>query len=276
MTGATAVDAFTLLNRGELSAAIEAAGRELATAPLDPGRRLVLAQLVCLERNWTRAEVVIRQTRALDREKEHAALLSLLEALVRAEQEREDFWAGRGLPSFLTEPGAEEKDCLWRVECFRGGKWAELDQANSDSKPANLIATWQNQQFAGLRDVDDLTATVLEAHTPGGKYLWIPFRLIKNISLRPPVRPLDILWAPARLTLRAGLEELYCFLPAIYFPSQTSAAEKIRLGFDSEFDEQSGGNVLIGRGRRLFDLGDQQEVDIFSLGELAIATPGEE
>jgi type VI secretion system protein ImpE len=87
-----------------------------------------------------------------------------------------------------------------------------------------------------------------------GAYYWVPLEDVLALALNPPAYPRDLIWAPARLTLRDG-EEGEVFLPALYPGSHEAADDALKLGRATDWKAEPDGPVL-GVGRKTFLAGD--------------------
>ena len=98
-----------------------------------------------------------------------------------------------------------------------------------------------------------------------GKYGLVPFEAVTELSL-DGVRDLrDLVWMPARLTLKTG-QSGHVFLPVRYPGAAADADAAIKLARKTEWDD--GGDLgNRGRGQRVFDAGDA-EIAILELRRL--------
>lgn len=248
-----------LFNEGKLQEAIKAGNQAAANNPRDLSIRLVLAQLVCFNGDWVRVEKITNQLRNLDSEQEHAPLIGLIDHLSIAELQRKSVWTEGLVPEFSQAPDEVTQKLLWAWNCRRGGEKESFRESvdwvleNANSMTINL----DEQSHEGLRDLDDMTCTILEAFSIQGIYFWIPIPNIKTIEIRKPTRPIDHLWSRARITL-ADDTDLGVYLPGLYFHSFDEGVEdSIRLGRETRWVEGPDG-FEIGQGRRIFAAGDAE------------------
>jgi type VI secretion system protein ImpE len=101
-----------------------------------------------------------------------------------------------------------------------------LREANENA--THLKGQFNDKEFDGLRDADDLFGPVLEAFSQG-RYFWVPLEQLASVAMNPPKYPRDLLWAPARLMLKDGATG-DVLLPALYPGSHEHADDQIRLG----------------------------------------------
>ena len=263
-------DLVELFNDGRLAEAIEA-GKQLVTrSPMDLAGRLVLAQLTCYTGEWERVEQILQQVRKLDRDGEHLLLVSTISQLATAEQVRADVWTRGAVPGFLGEPGELEKKALWAASCYREDAADRLREAldyidQHRQRPRVLL---DGEEYSDLRDVDDLTANFFEAHSASGEYYWVPFSSIRKIDVSRPRRPMDFCWAPARLTFENHPEMMF-YLPGLYPGSYHSESPLLQLGRESHFETDDNG-VTRGRGRRIFQMGNDFEGELFEFADMTL------
>jgi len=106
-----------------------------------------------------------------------------------------------------------------------------------------------DKPFQTLRDCDDLFGPVLEvmAH---GDYYWLPLQQVESLMMNAPKYPRDLLWLPAKLSLRDGPAG-DVFLPALYPGSHQHADNQIKLGRQTDWQGGDAGPVR-GIGFRMF------------------------
>ena len=252
-----------LFNQGKLTEAIEHANAEVTKNPRDLPLRLVLVQLVCFTGNWERVEKVAQQLKVLDSQQEHIALTGMIDNLSIGELQRAAVWQDGMVPEFLETPDDVTNKLLWALTCLRGGQ-PEKFQKSLDEVLENaprVTLKLNGQQHIGFRDLDDVTATVFEAFTMQGNYIWLPHHMVKTIDVAKPTRLVDHLWNKARLTLHDGTN-LALFLPGIYFNSTDDASsDSLKLGQQTLWPETDKVELSsMGRGRRIFGAGDDEFV----------------
>lgn len=244
-----------LYRAGKLTRAIEVQNAEVRAHPTDPAARSFLIDLLCFEGNWERAD---QQLDVLGKQDPRSHVgIALARQLVRAAQWRQQFFHEGRLPEFVQPPSARVQLHLRASVLIREGKPAEgaelLGQAEA-SRP-KLRGTADGGTFEDFRDMDDLTASVIEVLTSTGKYYWIPFERVRSIELKKPLHARDVLWRRATVVVADGPEgEVY--LPTLY-PLETPAEdEALRLGRATDWIDVSGEPVR-GRGQRMFLVGDE-------------------
>jgi type VI secretion system protein ImpE len=240
---------------GRLSDAVTAATEQVKDKPGDLSARWVLCEMLCF-------------TGELDRIDKHLDLISnqfpktvpttaLFRQLIRAETARQQVFSEGRVPEFLAEPSPDLQLRLAALVKFREGAMAEAaDLIGRAERHASAAGgECDGRRFTEFRDLDDLTATVLEVLTSTGKYYWIPLGSVREVEFRKPTRARDFLWRQARLVVEGGPDgEVY--LPALYPGSHASSNDALRLGRATDWTEGEGGAVR-GAGQRMFLVGEE-------------------
>jgi type VI secretion system protein ImpE len=264
------MNAKELYQTGQLVEAIAAAGEEVKQRPTDLGCRALLCELLCFAGNLDRADL---QLDAMGHQAPEAAMVvSLFRQLVRAEQARRQFFEEGRLPDFLTEPPEHLKRRLEASIRIREGKPAEaaslLDEAERLRPPVSGVC--DGTRFEEIRDLDDMIGSVFEALTSTGKYYWIPAETIDVIEFRPPGRPRDLLWRPARMVVRGGPDG-EVFLPTLYAGTYAETDDRIRLGRYTDW-RGGDGQPTRGVGLRMLLVGEDART-ILELKQIAFDSP---
>lgn len=249
-----------LVELGQLREAIEAALSAVETDPTDFQSRTRLADLYCIAGQWHEAD---RHLETLAGNPAAAsAAAPLVRQLIRAELARRDCFANGGQPEFLGPPSPHLEYRLQAVAELRGAETAagmkSLDAA-SDAAP-ELPLVVNGKEVTGLRDLDDVTADVLEVHTTTGRYLWIGWDQIVSLELYPPERLHELIWRRATLVatppVDAAQPEATVYVPAIYVQTYLQESDDQRLlGRGTDWLEDSG--PTRGVGQKMLLVGEQ-------------------
>jgi type VI secretion system protein ImpE len=261
------MNAKELFDAGRLTEALAAATEAVKQNPGDVGRRAFLSGLLCFTSNLERAD---SQLDTIGTQDPKAAVgVSLLRQLVRAETARRDFFQQGRLPELLDQPPPHVRLALEASVCLREGKAQEAADllVRADESRPHIVGTCDDQPFDGLRDLDDLTAGVLELLTSNGKYYWIPLERVESIEFSPPQRLQDLLWRSAKVAVQSGPDGVV-HVPALYVDSYADADDALRLGRATDW--RGGGAAPVrGVGQRTFLVGDQDR-PIMGLREIRI------
>lgn len=243
--------AQTHFRNGDLQAALAAISEELRTDPGHLGKRTFLAELLCIQGEFERADRQLEILLSLDQQ----ALLTVgtWRQLIRAAQARHEVFTQGRVPDMVDAPSPRIRTLLDIGLALREGRAAEaaaaadaLEQARA---PCPVVAN--GSAVDDLRDLDDLCAGILEVLSTTGKYYWVDMEQVESLRFQRAERPLDQLWRRARLILRDGTDG-EVFIPAIYPGAEDDAA---RLG--RRTDWQDLGGLVRGQGLRTWLVGDE-------------------
>lgn len=257
-------------NAGNLQRAIDESNQLVANNPRDLKPRIVLAQLICFTGNWDRAAKVVEQLKTLDSSQEQTPLVNFLGAMIAAEVQRSQVWLEGALPEFVESPSEVESKLLWAWNCRRSGEIEQYQEAMQyvmDNAPTCTLQR-ESKKLAGFRDLDDMTATILEAHSIHGAHYWLPIASVEKLDVAQPTRPIDFLWNSVRLTLRNG-QEARMYIPGTYFHTFSQDSDELKLGRTSEWvTDESGAEIALGR--KVF-VADEDEFTLFDFTETEIS-----
>lgn len=258
-------EAKALLDEGNLTAAIEAATREVKTRSADAAARTFLFELLLFAGEWERA---LKQLAAVAGQNAGSELgAQVYRNNIEAMRERERLWTKSHAPHFLSEPPTDVDRHLAAIKELNAGRAAEaqklLDTAAHERTP--LAGRIDGRDFADWRDADDLLAPVLELII-SDKYTWLPFAQIKRIEFAPPRQLRDLVWCPVRIETRQGtIGEM--FVPALYEGSNRHPDDLVKLGRLTDWLSVGEGDAATAAravGLRLF-MADDEEKSIFEV-----------
>jgi len=265
------VSASELFHGGKLKEAIAAALDEVRNHPVDAGRRLLLAELLCFGGEFERADNHLDAVGHND--PKTMPWIVAFRQLIRAAQARQDFFEAGRLPEFLGKPEGAVSLLLAASIRVRDNELSEaaslLNQAEElRPKPSG---TCDGQSFHDFRDLDDQTCCILEVLTTNGSYYWIPIAQIESIEFHEPTRPRDLIWRRTRLIVNEGPDgEVY--VPVLYPGAHAESDDMIRLG--RQTDWRGGDSEPVrGVGQRTFLVGDDAH-SILELKSITFAPAG--
>lgn len=244
-----------LYSAGSLGEAVTSAVEEVKKAPTDIDKRSFLAELLCVAGELERADL---QLDAIAKTTTGASPgLPLMRQLLRAERARTEFHSKGRLPDLLTPPTPAIELALKASIAIREARWndaaALLEQAETAREKTK--GKLNGAAFEDLRDCDDLTAGVLEVLTSTGKYYWVPLANVASMECERPVRPIDLLWRPASLSVRGGPDGRV-FVAMIYASHGLALDDAARLGRRTDWSGGVGEPVR-GVGLRTFLAGEE-------------------
>ena len=264
---ATASECF---ESGNLAAAIEAALAEVKESPSDTGRRGLLAELLCFNGAWERADKQIDTIG--HQEPEAIAALSQIRQLIRAEVSRDEcFGQGKGHRRVIADPAEPLRLHIEALVAIRDGDLAQAAEllAKAEETRQPVTGTSGESRFEDFRDVDDVTASFFEVLATNGSYFWIPIDRVVSIEFHPPKRPRDLLWRKCDMTVRDGPDGEVC-IPTTYPGTRDASDDQLTLGRATDW-VGGDGEPARGRGQRTFLVGDEP-VPIMQLTTLEFDT----
>ncbi len=226
-----------LFREGKLDEAIQMLGADLRGDPGNVKTRTSLFELLCFAGDFDRAE------KQLD---------------ILADQNGDAMMAG------LLYRGAINAERT-RLDMFDTGK---LPAAGS----AKVSGILNEKPFESISDADPRIGAHLELFA-GPDYMWIGFDNIARLSLQPPKRLRDLLWAPAKLVTGSsfkGQDLGEVLLPALAAGSVWNNESTVRLGRVTEwFRDESGTEFPLGAKVLLVD---GEEIPLLEVRTLEITT----
>lgn len=262
--------AHDLFHQGKLAEAVAAVTDEVRQRPTEAARRLLLAEFLCFTGELDRAD---KQLDAIGhQDPKSLAWVQQFRCLIRGEQDRREYFRVGHMPRFIGTPSETERRLMEAAIRVREGTIEEavsiLDQAEADrTRPTGTVG---GKPFDDFRDLDDLTASVLEVITSSGDYYWIPFARIESIEFFKPERPKDLLWRRARLIVADGPDG-EVFVPALYPGADSHSDDAVRMGRTTDWTGGEGAPNR-GIGQRMFLAGDEA-VPIMDLATVAFDNP---
>jgi type VI secretion system protein ImpE len=236
-----------LLRQGKVAEAMAALQIEVRAAPNDPKLRVFLFQMLAVTGQWERA---INQLKVCnDQDPQTLLMAQVCGPALAAENLRTEIFAGKRTPLLLGEPEEWIGTLLQANKHFAEGQFAaaaDLRAKAFDAAPATSGAI-NGQPFEWIADADQRFGPMLEAIVDG-KYYWVPFSRIKQITLDPPSDLRDLVWAPAILTLSAGAQKV-ALLPVRYPGTEKSGDGAALLARQTDWTGQGG--ISVGMGQRV-------------------------
>jgi type VI secretion system protein ImpE len=133
-----------------------------------------------------------------------------------------------------------------------------FDEAEPSSGEIN------GEPFSWIADADSRLGPVLEA-VINGRYYWVPFSRLSQVTMEPPADLRDVVWMPAQLQFENGGESV-ALIPTRYPGSEASGDGLVLLARKTLWEEVAP-EVHHGLGQRLFatDTGDVALMDVRTL-----------
>jgi len=235
------VKAHELFQSGELDQAIASLSDELRTDPTDAQRRTFLFELLGFAGEFDRAE---KQLDILAEASPEASMGALLyRSALHAERDRRQMFLDGSFPRGESSP-------------VPGG-------------------TLNGERFKSLVDGDPRIGARLEIFA-AGQYMWLPLEHIASVTIPPPQKARDLLWATAMVRTGPGFKGLELgevLIPALAPLTFSHPDDAVRLGRVTEWQElEDGGEAPLGQKLLLVD---DTEFPILELRELTIDPPSD-
>jgi type VI secretion system protein ImpE len=230
--------ATELYRAGRLEEAIDALGIALRSNPTDVQRRTFLFELLCFAGSYERAE---KQLDVLSGGGPQAELGTLVyRSALHAERIRQ--------------------------EMFRTGS---LPEGIAPDAPGGML---DGHAFSSITDADPRLGARLEVFA-AGQYTWLPFAFIETLTIAPPKRLRDLMWASASIRTAPAFQgvELGEVLIPVLTPNASQHPDPgVLLGRVTEWERLDDGTE-IPVGQKLL-LVDNQEIPILDVREVVIAS----
>ena len=232
------MNAAELYQAGRLEEAITALGDALRSDPTDARRRTFLFELLCFAGEYDRAE---RQLDVLAREDRDAlAGAFVYRSALHAERTRQNLFAPGGTPP-------------------------------STKRPAEVSGTFNGRPFRSMTDADPRIGARLEVFA-AGQYTWLPLEHVARVTMAPPRRLRDLLWAPILVQPVERMRQLELgelLMPVLTPFAYRHADPLVRLGRTTDLETlEDGTDVPVGQKLWLID---DEEVPVLELRELVVA-----
>jgi len=242
-------DAKLQLDKGNLTAAVEAAINLVKTNPTNEAGRIFLFELSCFSGDWDRAD---RQLEVIGHQEVNAMIGSkIYQGNFHAERNRMKYFSDGLSPEFMTAKPTYLDTMMAANNRLREENDAEarklLDEVEEE-RPAFKVSI-NGEGFSDFRDYNDLTMCVFEVLFQNS-YLWLPFEHIEKVEFYKPKSLRDLYWIHANVSLTNGTNG-EMFLPALYSGSWKSPNDEVRLGRMTDW-RSLGSDVFAGEGMKLF------------------------
>ena len=261
------MSAKELLAEGKLPEALTALQGEVRAAPNDAKLRVFLFQLLAVMGQWDRAATQLKV--CSDQDPGTLLMAQVCGPALAAENLRTEIFAGRRSPLLLGEP---EEWVGWMLQAnkyFADGQFPaakELRDKAFDAAPATS-GSINGHPFEWIADADQRFGPLIEAIIDG-KYYWVPFNRIREITVEAPSDLRDLVWLPAILMLSTGAQKV-ALLPSRYPGTETSGDGPAMLARRTDWPEK--GDLPVGIGQRLFAT-DAGETPILEVRKIILQT----
>jgi len=223
------------LRNGDPAAALAQLQDRVRARPEDPKLRVFLFQLLCVLGQWERALNQLEVSSNLD-----AGTLAMAQTYrdaVRCETIRRQVFEGKRSPMVFGEPDpwlgllVESLLVAGQGEAARSEELRLRAFEDADASSGQI----DGQPFEWICDADSRLGPVLEA-VINGRYYWLPFSRLREITFDKPEDLRDVVWMPAHLQFANGGEAV-ALIPTRYPGSEASADGAIALARKTVWEE---------------------------------------
>ena len=236
-----------LLREGNPRSALASLQEAVRRDPSNPAYRVFLFQLLAVNGEWERAGTQLEVLAKMD--PATSAMGIAYSAALNCEALRAEIFAGRRTPLVFGEP---EEWVAWLVQALKldaDGEpqaAAELRARAFEAAPA-VPGEIDGAAFAWVADGDSRLGPVIEAIVQG-RYYWVPFPRIRELSTEKPSDLRDLVWLPAEFTWANG-GKAPGLLPVRYAGSESSEDGLVQLARKTDW-RRIGEDTYLGLGQR--------------------------
>lgn len=237
------MNALELYQAGRIDDALQALNGALRDDPGNVRLRTFLFELLCFGGEFDRAEKQLDVVARSSKDAEMGAML--YRSALHAERTRQ--------------------------EMFLAGTPMQGAPPRSD-----LTGMLNGTPFRSLADADPRLGARLEVFA-AGQYTWLPLEHIASLSIEPPKRLRDLIWAPARVKAGPKFQDFEfgeVLIPVLYPLSWQHPEWEVRLGRSTEWVAREDGTEVL-MGQKLIQI-DDELVPILEVRELEIASQSDQ
>ncbi len=251
------------LHAGDPAQALKLLQDQIRAKPADAKLRVFLFQLLCVMGQWDRALNQLNVATELDAST--LAMAQTYREAIKCELLRAEVFKGKKVPMIFGQPDtwlALLIEAMLREGQGDAGAAQKLRDQAFEQAPASS-GTLDGEAFEWIADADMRLGPVVEAII-NGKYYWVPFARLVNVTIEEPEDLRDTVWMPAHFVFENGGESVG-LIPTRY-PGSEAADGLAALSRKTEWQEAAPG-VFTGLGQRLFttDSGDKPLMDMRSI-----------
>jgi type VI secretion system protein ImpE len=259
------------LKDGDPHAALARLQEDIRARPADAKLRVFLFQLLCVVGQWDRALNQLKVASEL--EPLALPMAQMYGDAVRCEAIRDEVFEGKKSPMVLGEP--DEWLALLiesRLLAGRGeASHSEEFRARAFEAAPTSSGSIDGRPFDWVADADSRLGPVVEAII-NGRYYWVPFSRVREMTMDAPEDLRDLVWVPAQLQFQNGGGSL-ALIPTRYPGSQGADDGAIALARKTSW-EAIGEDAYRGLGQRIITT-DTGETPFLEIRALSITQDGE-
>lgn len=247
------------LKDGRLADALAGVEKIIRAQPAEVKHRIFLFQLLSVMSEWQRAGKQLDVIRKLD--DSALAMVHMYQTAISCELFREAVFRGEHDPVFMGDPEEWQALLLQSFKLAASERHTESEQVRERAFEMAPMSTGQldGEGFSWIADADPRLGPVLEMIVEG-RYMWVSFSHIAELTVEEPTDLRDIVWLPSHVRWHNGGES-YALIFARYPGSERK--DELALGRLTEWDSLSD-NFYTGFGQKQLstDLNDYSLFDI--------------
>ncbi len=254
------MSAETLLQQGDLHAALGVLTENVKADPANASFRVFLFQMLVVLGQWDRARTQLDLAGQLD--PSVAPMVQAYRDVINCELHRQAVFAGKSKPLIFGEPEEWVALLVEAQQSFAKGDYAAFTMLNAQAFEQADVSSGKinDEPFAWLADADQRLGPVFEVIF-NGQYYWVPMSRVSSLRAEEPADLRDLVWQPAEITWTNGGRHVV-MLPSRY-PRIEDVAESDLLarstGWESPAEE-----IFEGIGQRMFTT-DQQDYSFLQI-----------
>ncbi len=265
-------DATQLLQEGRLDECLASLTSQVKAKPADSKLRVFMFQLLCVRGEWKRAMNQLNVTAELD--PGALAMAQVCRPALNCEALREEVFSGKRAPHIFGEPEPWVGKLVQANELTGLGKDAEgaaLRAEAFEEAPA-VGGEIDGQRIEWVADADSRLGPVLEMIVEG-RYFWVPFSRIGELTFEAPADLRDAVWALAQVTWSNGGSGV-AIVPVRYPGTASSGDDSLRMARKTEWVER-GGDTWVGLGQRVLTT-DVDDYPLLAIRSMKLDAPAPE
>ncbi len=237
------------LRAGDPAQALKLLQDQIRAKPGDAKLRVFLFQLLCVLGQWERALNQLNVAAELDAST--LAMAQTYREAIKCELLRAEVFRGTKVPMIFGHP--EPWLALLIEALLREGKGEHADAKKLrdqafEQAPA-ISGTLGDQAFEWIADADMRLGPVIEA-VINGKYYWVPFARLSELTIEAPEDLRDAAWMPAHFVFENGGDSVG-LIPTRYVGSESAGDGLLALARKTDWQESLPG-FYTGLGQRIF------------------------
>lgn len=222
-----------MLQEGRLTDAISYLEAQLRDDPLNVDVKTTFIELLCINGELERADKQLNNI--VQKHPDFLLGASNLRQLIRAEQSRQDFIAGKASPNIFSEADLHVKALMnLRLELTQGDAEAITKSAFAleDKRPLVKLSL-NDKETEEARDLDDSLGGFIEIFGTDGKFYMAQLSEIEYLHFMPVSSLIEQVWRKVELSIKNGPSG-EAHVPVVYGGSETDAE---KLGKETDWRE---------------------------------------